>query len=61
MYYKSYSIYFKGEIKWKMKLFLFNFMFFEVNNEVETRREEPGYEVGQNLDSCYFLTIFEIY
>ena len=22
-------------------------MFFEVNNEVETRREEPGYEVGQ--------------
>ena len=23
-------------------------MFFEVNNEVETRREEPGYEVGQN-------------
>ena len=38
---------------------LFNFMFFAVNNEVEARREEPGYEVGQNLDSCYFLTILD--
>ena len=25
-------------------------MFFAVNNEVETRSEEPGYEVAQNLD-----------
>ena len=31
-------------------LILFYFMFFAVNNKVETRREEPGYEFGQNLN-----------
>ena len=34
-------------------------MFFAVNNEVETRREERGYEVGQNLEQLFdeFWTI----
>ena len=40
-------------------ILLILFYFFAVNNEVETRREEPRYEVGQNLDSCYFLTILD--
>ena len=43
---------------------LFNFMFFAVNNEVETRREEHGYEVGQNRTRATFWrfwTIFEIF
>ena len=29
------------------------FHFFAVNNVVETRREEPGYELGQNLDLLF--------
>ena len=40
-------------------LFCLILCFFPVNIEVETRREEPGYEVGQNLDPCYFLTILD--
>ena len=33
-------------------------MFFAVNNEVETRREEPGYEVGQTLDPVLLFDDF---
>ena len=32
-----------------------------MKSKVETRREEPGYEVGPNLDSSYFLTILAIF
>ena len=38
-------------------------MFFAVNNKVETRREERGYEVGQNLAKyateykCYSISV----
>ena len=34
-------------------IFFIYFIFFAVNNEVETRREEPGYELGQNLDLLF--------